>query len=73
MTRSAYVLEQGNGWPGVGDYVQRDGAVYRVVSSTGHIMTHFGPPNRIAVELVSADWSEFEGDPFPCSVTWPDA
>lgn len=72
--RTAYLLEAGNGFPDVSDYVQHDGGAYRVVSiPTGTILTRgAGEANCIAAELVPVDWSDFSGDPFPCGVRWDD-
>lgn len=65
--KAATIYEQGNGFPGTGDYVAGDdGEVYRVASTGSRITTHApGVGNSIEAEVEISDWSEINEDEEP--------
>ena len=60
-TTIANIVEQGNGYPDVGDYVQTADAIYRVVAIGNNIQTG-GPGNSLSAELAEADWDDCDDD-----------
>ena len=68
---NAHIHETNAGFPGVGDYVIAEGALYRVVAIGGDIHT---PPRRytgnyVEAQLELADWCDcLEGEEYPCDV-----
>lgn len=57
-TIAATIVEQGNGYPSAGDYVQADGELYRVVSTGQNITTGDRRGNAISANLVRANWGD---------------
>lgn len=69
---NATIQEQGNGFPGEGDYVGGEGLLWRVVRLKGRIHTGnsmAGEANYVYAEVTEADWEDCEeGDEFPARV-----
>lgn len=75
-TYRADVIDVGNGFADVGDYVERDGALYRVVKSGSRIDTTKRGNTCRAYVLEPAEWDEITGDDdvLACDVVlWVDA
>lgn len=55
----ARIIEDGNGFPDVGDYVPGDdGQLYRVVSTGSNIHTTGERANWITAQVEEADWDD---------------
>lgn len=59
---AATIIEQGNGYPSIGDYVQCEGDLYRVVSTGSSITTGDVRGNAISAVLERAKWGDCEED-----------
>lgn len=57
-TKSARLIEQGNGFPRVGDYVAGGSDLYRVVAVDTSIQTTGLRGNWIGADVVAADWDD---------------
>lgn len=63
MAITANIVEQGNGFPSVGDYVVGEGQLYRVLSTGSRIHTDGRRGNYVTARVEEADWSDCpEGD-----------
>jgi len=61
----ARIVELGNGFPNVGDYVSDDeGALYRVLAFVGNVETDTfpGAPNWVRAEVERASWDDCDED-----------
>jgi hypothetical protein len=64
-TYRADVIDVGNGWPDVGAYLERDGALYRVVKPGSRIDTTRRGNTCRGYVLAPAEWDELFDDEDP--------
>ena len=63
------LIEDGNGLPSAGDYVQGDDGLYHIISVSNGIFTgRPGEGNWSYCEAVPVDWSACEEDVFPAKI-----
>jgi len=56
MAITANIVEQGNGFPGVGDYVSGEGQLYRVLSMGSRIHTDGRRGNYVTAQVEEVGW-----------------